>query len=156
MTRSALHHWILRAIILLLVVALLAACSRGGTPAAGGAGTAAQTGVPGTGGTAPAPAATEEVLPPDIPIIEDTPIERASEGTLEYRVPMPLQDVLDYYQTELPAQGWEETGRPNILGTVATLRYSKEVEGKTRGLSVSMQYNENAQSTLVRLFWQGY
>jgi hypothetical protein len=112
--------------------------------------------VPGTGGATPAPAATEETLPSDIPIIEDAPIERASEGTLEYRVPMPLQDVLDYYQTELLAQGWEESGRPNILGTIASLRYSKEVEGKTRGLSVSLQYNENSESTLVRLFWQGY
>lgn len=95
-------------------------------------------------------------MPPDIPIIEDTPIERASEGALEYRVPMPLQDVVDYYRAELLAQEWEETGRPNILGVVATLRYSKKVEGKTRSLSVNMQYNENSQSTLVRLFWQGY
>jgi len=155
-TRSALHNRVSTGIIILSCLVLLAACSRGGTPAAGSEGTAAPTGVPGTGGTAPAPAATEETLPSDIPIIEDTSIERASEGTLEYRVPMPLQDVVDYYQAELLAQGWEETGRPNIFGAVATLRYSKEVEGKTRGLSVSLQYNENAQSTLVRLFWQGY
>jgi Mor family transcriptional regulator len=102
----------------------------------------------------PAPTATEEALLSDIPIIEGAEIERSGSGTVEYRVPMELADVVEFYQAQLPEQGWEESSKPYLVQIIATLRYKKEVEGKPVSLTVGLQYNENSQTTLVRLFWQ--
>ena len=138
---------------LLMVGLVLAAC--GG----GAAKTAAPTQAPANAtGSSPAggaatPTPQGPIVPDDIPIIEGANIERSWEGVVEYRVAKTIQEVVDFYSTEMPAQGWDPSGSPNILSTIATLRFHKD---SGPNVTVSMQYNERAQSTLVRLFWQGY
>ena len=146
--------WFKRFMLLCLCAAVLIAC--GGQ--AGGSAGGTTNGGSNSGSTAdtptPRPTLEPPTVPEDVPVMEDADIQRMSEGVLEYRIAVPLQDVIDFYRAETANQGWEASGNPNIMPIVATLRFSKSADDKKVNLTVSMQFNENSQTTLVRLFWQ--
>ncbi len=147
---TCVRRWLPLAILILA----LAACGGGAAKTAAPAEPPAAGSSTSGGPAADAATSTPEgpSAPSDIPIIEGANIERGSEGVLEYRVATPLSDIVEFYQTELPNMGWEPAGNPSIMPIVASMVYRKDKQN----LSINMQFNEKAQSTLVRLFWQGY
>jgi hypothetical protein len=67
--------------------------------------------------------------------------------TYVYVVPMMVADTTAYLETELKALGWEELGKPTVMGHLATLNLKRE----GYRLTVSMQDNERSQTTRVQM-----
>ena len=62
-------------------------------------------------------------------------------------MPLTAQEIADYMLEEMKALGWEELGRPSIVGHMATVNMQM---GRSR-VAISMQYNERSQTTRVQL-----
>ena len=67
--------------------------------------------------------------------------------TYVYRVPLMVSDTLDYLLDELHALGWEELGKPTLMGHLATLNLQQE----GYRLNISMQDNERSQATRIQM-----
>jgi hypothetical protein len=63
----------------------------------------------------------------DVPVMPDA-TEKSSMGSLiTYKSASTFQEVLDFYQDEMPANGWEPSaGEPLLTGELAMLAYEKE------------------------------
>ncbi len=151
---------------LLAVLALvLTACGGGAAsptaaPQGGGEeGSAVTTAPPSSGGEAAEPTQQEAptTAPPvneqpvDVPVIDgayDLSIERG--GTqMRYKVDNDVQSVVDYYHSVLPGLGWEIKGPPDsVVGNIASMLRENEAGDR---LSINMQYNPNAQFTVVTI-----
>ena len=83
------------------------------------------------------------VLHPDATDIQANP----ASGTYLYIVPMMVQETNDYLLEAMKALGWEELGRPVVMGHLATLNMQMN---KTR-VTISMQDNERSQTTRVQM-----
>jgi hypothetical protein len=68
-------------------------------------------------------------------------------GTYIYVVPGMVAETLEFLETEMKAKGWEELGRPTIMGHLATLNMTLE---RSR-VTISMQDNEISQTTRVQM-----
>ncbi len=68
-------------------------------------------------------------------------------STYVYVVPMMVADTVAYLEAELKAIGWEELGKPTVMGHLATLNLKRE----GYRLTVSMQDNERTQTTRVQM-----
>jgi len=77
--------------------------------------------------------------PDDIPIVNGTTENLfATDGTVSYFTPMDFQSVLNYYQQEMPVNGWEANPDNTILtADVAVLQYDKIGKHATITLNVS-------------------
>ena len=71
----------------------------------------------------------------------------AVSDTYVYIVPMMVAETTEYMLTELKALGWEELGKPTIMGHLATLNMQMD---KSR-LTISMQDNEHSESTRIQM-----
>lgn len=162
---------ILRAIsVLVVVVMLLTACGGGGDTAAdNGGGSASSEGNTSSGGDAgnegssgnggdttteetkvEPPTATPEPTIPDILVVhpDATDIEiTAATNTYVYIIPGMVAEAMEYFQAELAARGWEELGRPTVMGHLATLNMQQE----GYRLTVSMQDNEHSETTRIQM-----
>ena len=67
--------------------------------------------------------------------------------TYVYRVPLMVSDTLDYLLDELHVLGWEELGKPTLMGHLATLNLQQE----GYRLNISMQDNERSQVTRIQM-----
>ncbi|HOT92727.1 MAG TPA: hypothetical protein PLJ78_12700 [Anaerolineae bacterium] len=68
-------------------------------------------------------------------------------NTYVYVVPMMVADTVAYLETEMKAIGWEELGKPTVMGHLATLNLKRE----GYRLTISMQDNERTQTTRVQM-----
>ncbi len=151
--------------LLVLLTLVLAACGSGAAPTsapassgnAGGGEVAAPTAAEsGSGGGEESP--TEPPAPPpaneapaDVPLIDgayDVDIQRG--GTqITYKVDADVQTVVDFYHEVLPPLGWEIKGPPDsVVGNIASMLRKNAADEQ---LSVNMQYNPNAQFTVVTI-----
>jgi hypothetical protein len=83
------------------------------------------------------------VIHPDAFDFQVTP----ASNTYIYVVPGMLTETLEYMEAKLMAKGWEELGKPTIMGHLATLNLQM---GKSR-LTVSLQDNERSETTRVQM-----
>jgi hypothetical protein len=96
------------------------------------------------------PAEAEPQIPYDVPIMEGaTQLElQDNVGTVTYVMEnVELDDVIEFYDTEMIAQGWESK-TSSLAGLMASLVYETD-EART---SVSLQANNIAKTVTVRLF----
>jgi hypothetical protein len=145
-------------LLLVLMMLGLTACGAGDTTgapevAASSGNNGAEVGTAGDSNEGPtAPAATltvAEQYPETLIIHPDaTGIEaRPTAGVYVYIVPLTSEETLDYMLEEMKALGWEELGRPSLVGHLATINMQM---GRSR-VAISMQYNERSQTTRVQL-----
>jgi hypothetical protein len=81
-------------------------------------------------------------VPDDIPIMEESyDLQASSTGNnVSYQVDATVEDVVLYYQEELPAFGWEMAGPPdNAIGTIGTM-LRENAAGDS--LAINMQFNQ--------------
>lgn len=83
------------------------------------------------------------VVHPDAFEFEVTP----ASNTYIYNVPGMVAETTEFMETELKAKGWEELGKPTIMGHLATLNLQM---GNSR-LTISMQDNERSETTRVQM-----
>jgi hypothetical protein len=87
---------------------------------------------------------------PDVLIIHPDAFDfevSAVSDTYVYIVPMMVAEATEYMLTELAAIGWEELGKPTIMGHLATLNMQMD---KSR-LTISMQDNEHSETTRIQM-----
>ena len=67
-------------------------------------------------------------VPPDIPIMDgEKEAFVGSDQVISYFIKAEFQDVLNYYQAEMPARGWTQVDAGTIVtDTTATLQYEKD------------------------------
>jgi len=105
-----------------------------------------------------APETTEEVVPEsgeqratstpveassensdDVPIVDGAYQVQKGKSSIIYQVDGSIEDVVAFYQTELPNYGWELSGPPdNAIGAIATMLRENANEDL---LAINMQYN---------------
>lgn len=83
------------------------------------------------------------VVHPDAFDFQVTP----ASNTYIYVIPGLVAEATEYMETELKAKGWEELGKPTIMGHLATLNLQM---GNSR-LTISMQDNERTETTRVQM-----
>jgi glucose/arabinose dehydrogenase len=94
--------------------------------------------------------APETEIPLDVPIMEGAEelLVQESVGSVTYVMnDTEIEQVVEFYQTELTARGWEAR-TTSAIGMMATLVYEKE----GNRVSVSLQANTFAKTVNVRLF----
>lgn len=140
---------------LIILMLVITACSPSRIPVAEYEKTASTGGEPTEAEEAPPPddeGDTSEVAPPvepvegelpeDVPVMEDAYDLQVGrrENTVVYQVDTTIEDVVSFYQEELPKLGWELRGPPdNAVGSIATmLRYNSAGDQ----LAINMQGNE--------------
>jgi len=75
----------------------------------------------------------------DVPIIEDAYQVQKGKSSIIYQVDGSVEDVVGFYQAELPNYGWELSGPPdNAVGAIATM-LRENADGDL--LAINMQYN---------------
>jgi len=98
-------------------------------------------------------AATDEPtgVPEDVPIIPDAyELAVANQLNLEYKVNLPIKDVVAYYQQEFPNYGWDVINNPDsVVGSMAQMSRSN---AKGDRLIFSIQYNPVGEFTIVIIF----
>ena len=87
---------------------------------------------------------------PDVLIIHPDAFDfevNAVNDTYVYVVPMMVAETTEYMLTEFAAIGWEELGKPTMMGHLATLNMQMD---KSR-LTISMQDNEHSETTRIQM-----
>jgi hypothetical protein len=95
----------------------------------------------------------EGQAPEDIPIVDTDTIEDfyGSETFITYLTSLDYQSVLSFYQTEMPAKGWEAVAEGSIeANKSAHLNFKKA----TRTASVTLNINPIDQKTIVVILLQ--
>jgi len=62
-------------------------------------------------------------VPDDIPVVDDPENLFTTTASVAYETSLAFDDVVDFYQTEMPAAGWEEVQDTFIFGDSAVLNY---------------------------------
>lgn len=138
-----------------IIFSFLTSCSRGSTqepevitesqPSQNQTGTEAQD--IGTGG---ADAADNDVAE-DIPVmVGGRRLEVARDGSnISYEVDGTIEDVVAFYQEQLPNYGWEMTRSPdNVVGAMATMARTNEAGDR---ITFSLQYNPMGEFVVIRI-----
>jgi hypothetical protein len=87
---------------------------------------------------------------PDVLVIHPDAFDfevTAVSDTYVYFVPMMVAETIEYMLAELKAGGWEELGKPTVMGHLATLNMQMD---KSR-LTISMQDNERSETTRIQM-----
>jgi hypothetical protein len=61
----------------------------------------------------------------DIPVMKDATEQNRIGDMLMYKTPTKLADVVKFYQTQMPAAGWQPAGEPQITDEYAQLEFTK-------------------------------
>lgn len=80
-------------------------------------------------------------VPEDVPIMEGySNLQVANASNISYKVDGEIEDVVNFYQQELPNYGWESAGNPDTqAGRIAAmLRVNQDGDR----MSINMQHNE--------------
>lgn len=89
--------------------------------------------------------------PEDVPIMpEGYDLKVVNPLNLTYKVDLPAEDVLKYYQDELPNYGWEITKNPDS-SVGATSQMTRE-NSKGDKINTTMQYNPVGKFTIVQIY----
>ncbi|MBI3762755.1 MAG: hypothetical protein HY260_12980 [Chloroflexi bacterium] len=92
-------------------------------------------------------------VPPDIPVVEQAEDLIAKEGLVSYVTPLAFDQVLKFYQDQMPGNGWQEAEEESIIGKdvsgadVASLIYLK---GSTVA-HVSLDTGQGKTNVLITL-----
>jgi hypothetical protein len=136
--------------IILVLLVLLVACSKGEETSGPAENPIA------TQGSLPAvqksPVSTKAPLgvPEDVPVMPDAyDLKIPNEVTVYYKVDKPLQDVVTFYNEELPNYGWEQPKNPDsAVGAMAQMARSKSDGDR---ITFSIQYNPVGEFTIVQI-----
>lgn len=94
------------------------------------------------------PSGAETGLPEDIPLMSDAQVEMAMEGFIIYSTASSVEDVVAFYQDQMPANGWtENTDSAYSMEGMAGLEFTKE--GRTASLMIT--YDEESKKTNVMI-----
>ncbi len=155
--------WIV-GILLIITAVLLTACGGGEVTSAPGSSDSSVTTTSEEETTKSADPAAEKPTDTPIPAATLTPRERIPEflvvhpdafnfevteaaNTYVYIVPMMVAETTAYLEEGLKAAGWEELGKPTIMGHLATLNMKRT----GYRLTVSMQDNERSATTRIQM-----
>lgn len=158
-------------ILILILMLFMAACGGGNAPVAEPTSPPAEvvgeeptaedsaveepaTPVPSGSGDEPVentPALDENGVPTDVPLMDglyDLRVE-ANNTRVIYKVEGTIQDVVAYYQAELPTLGWNETlGADSAVGAMGTIGRQNE---KLDKLSMNLIFNPNGNFVIVTI-----
>ncbi len=81
----------------------------------------------------------------DIPLMPNARDVSSFGTTVTYSSASTLAEVVEFYQTEMPKNGWQASSEPMMADTFATLEFTQE--GRTAQLVLS--YDADAQTTSV-------
>jgi hypothetical protein len=81
----------------------------------------------------------------DIPVMADAQDKATFGEMLSYSSPSAFADVVEFYKTEMPANGWQPSGEPMEMEDFATLSFAKD--GRTA--QVMITYSSDTQLTSV-------
>lgn len=94
------------------------------------------------------PSGAETGMPEDIPLMPDATVEMAMSGMIMYSTASSVEDVVAFYQAEMPANGWTESPDAGFsMEGMSSLEFTKE--GRTANILVS--YNEETSKTDVMI-----
>lgn len=139
---------------LVIIISFLVSCSRGSTqePEVINGNQTNQTESEAQAGTGDAESeASESEVAEDIPImVGGRRLEVAMDGSnISYEVDGQIEDVVAFYQEELPKYGWEMTRSPdNVVGAMATMARVNEAGDR---LTFSLQYNPMGEFVVIRI-----
>jgi hypothetical protein len=91
--------------------------------------------------------------PEDIPVVEEDTIVNfyGSESVVSYLTSLDFESVLDFYENEMPANGWQATSQVTVeTNAVARMKYGK-VE---RTADILVNVNPLDQKTMVTILLQ--
>jgi len=89
-----------------------------------------------------------EVLPEDIPLMDDAKVDMAMEGMIMYSTASSVEDVVAFYEAQMPANGWTQNPDASFsMEGTSSLEFTKE--GRTANLMIT--YDEDSQKTNVMI-----
>lgn len=91
--------------------------------------------------------------PQDIPVVEEDTIVNfyGSESVVSYVTSLDFESVLDFYENEMPANGWQAISEATVeTNAVARMRYGKE----ERTADILINVNPLDQKTMVTILLQ--
>jgi hypothetical protein len=83
----------------------------------------------------------------DIPIMADAQDKATFGEMLSYSSPSAFADVVEFYKTEMPANGWQPSGEPMEMEDFATLSFAKD--GRTAQVMITFSSDTNLTSVVV-------
>jgi hypothetical protein len=86
-------------------------------------------------------------IPDDIPVVDNPQDLFTTADAVTYTTDLPFDEVLEFYQTEMAAAGWEEIQEPITFGDSAVLNYARG----DRVASVTISTAGSTTSVLVGL-----
>jgi len=94
------------------------------------------------------PSGAETGMPEDIPLMDDAKVDMAMEGMMMYSTASSVEDVVAFYQDQMPANGWtEDPDAAYSMEGMAGLEFTKE--GRTASLMIT--YDEESKKTNVMI-----
>jgi ABC-type Fe3+-hydroxamate transport system substrate-binding protein len=92
-----------------------------------------------------------EGVPEDVPIMPDAyDLEVTNQLNLNYKINLPIKDVVAFYQQELPNNGWDQINNPDsVVGSMAQMSRSKANGDR---INFSFQYNPIGEFTVVQIY----
>jgi hypothetical protein len=97
------------------------------------------------------PTKPKPTAPDDVPIMPDAyAIEIPNQETISYKVDTTIQDVVDFYEANLPGNGWDQVNNPDsVVGAMAQMSRSKANGDR---ITFSIQYNPVGEFTIVQIY----
>lgn len=92
-------------------------------------------------------------VPSDIPVLKEGMSDLyASANIVKYNTPTELSKAIDFYKSNMPAQGWTKNDTGTLISDyTAVLNYTKG----TRSASVSLSVNPATKQTLIIITIEG-
>ena len=89
--------------------------------------------------------------PEDVPIMSDAyELQVANPLNLTYKVNTPLEDVVKFYQDELPKNGWDKINNPDsVVGSMAQMARTNANGDR---ITFSLQYNPIGEFSVVQIY----
>jgi ABC-type Fe3+-hydroxamate transport system substrate-binding protein len=90
-------------------------------------------------------------IPEDVPIMpEAKELQVTNQNNIDFKVDLPLEDVVAFYQEELINYGWDKINNPDtVVGSMAQMSRSKANGDR---ITFSLQYNPIGEFSIVKIF----
>ncbi len=90
-------------------------------------------------------------VPEDVPIYPDsTDVQVANQNNVAYKANGSIEDVGDFYISELPNYGWDVVNNPDsIVGNMAQITRSNANGDR---IALSLQYNPVGDFTVIQIY----